>query len=664
MKLTHRLLSLILIFAMLLTMTVGCGEDTDGVGEPEPEKQPVILRVYIENGSITFGQEHLKDGIVPLPGGLAAEVGGLKPVWEALSAELGIAFEDKSSLASLDLGSVDIIVAGLEELESMAREGLLADLSAYSSLIPNLKRTLFEADLAYSLYGESEDSRSGIFYIPTIYDAPIFNMTPKLNEEVIRFLLDGDEPPECSENALEGISLTEYMPASGKITVKITEPESGRVTTVDKDYSGSGSGNILRIFKIMQSYGGLTGQSSVRALRDYIDCLYGGYYGSERSALFIGESALWDADELRALLVCIKANEDILSDYGISSPMQFADEESAVAAFGALFGARGLSVGGKFVFTDSDGYPRDARLEEETYIALNMLGECIRCGLVSYSDGGSCGSAVYFDGNSARDGYCEVLPPVAKWYNGTVYSEGVDLGAYFRFTDSVNLTADTGIAVLRSGASDPHRLAAALKLLDYMYSDEGKILTCYGIPAGKQQGLQYTSYMGIHVPVLSDSVYAEAESLGYGDVCVYMRDYLGAGICVSSSGRAALECAYSNEESLYSRSVARGTVEIPSFAWTDNEWYIAPRLTLPFTAAEYSHLMEYTALFESSGQEFKTIFSNVISQGFMALGNSNIESGLEALSNRLGADGYFLLLKKVYRRLEEYRDERRWEIEY
>ena len=73
MKLTHRLLSLILIFAMLLTITVGCGEDTDGVGEPEPEKQPVILRVYIDNGSITFGQEHLKDGIVPLPGGLTAE---------------------------------------------------------------------------------------------------------------------------------------------------------------------------------------------------------------------------------------------------------------------------------------------------------------------------------------------------------------------------------------------------------------------------------------------------------------------------------------------------------------------------------------------------------------------------------------------------------------
>ena len=67
-----------------------------------------------------------------------------------------------------------------------------------------------------------------------------------------------------------------------------------------KDYDAYGN-----IVAKMNEAGELDGVDAVNMLREYIDKTYGGYYGTERSNLFIGQNAAWDADELVALLRCV-----------------------------------------------------------------------------------------------------------------------------------------------------------------------------------------------------------------------------------------------------------------------------------------------------------------------------------------------------------------------
>ena len=669
MKLCFRHTALLLIIVVTCSALICCCDSSrTEANPPRDDTSPVALRLYIGEGgvsSISFGEAHLNsEGKILLVDGKESGVGQLKPVWAELAAKVGAVFEDKYTDVETDLASVDIIVASIDELKALAVRGALADLSAYSSIIPNLKRLLFDTDLAYALYGESDSSSSGIFYVPTLTDAPVFTLTPKFNEDILRLLLDGKDMPECPSVPISAINLSRYMPSSGKFTVEIPDPGSDRVTAFDKDYSRSA--NIFELFEQLLSRGALTGKSALKLFRDYIDQMYGGFYGERRSDLFIGKAAMWDVDELRALLICCKANRQLLEDRGLDSFLSFSDEDSAIAAFGSLCGARGLSAESGFVYTDADGRPRDARIETETYVALNILGECVREGLVSYASGEDLwdSSAVYFDGNSPYSGYKEALPPVARWYNGTVYSEGVDLGAYFRYTDSVRLYENYGIAISRAGVSDPRRLAAALKLLDYMYSDEGRTLLCYGISASEQKEVSFYNYMGLEIPLTDEEIISMSHRLGYSSVTTYMKDYLGTGLCVLSSGDSALSAVNRGEPTLYSRSVEQGIIRTLSFEWAENEWYTAPPVTIPLTAEETSDLALYTAFTESANSEYRQTAADIILGGFPAIGSRDPEEAVESLKKKFGAGDYMVIIEKAFRRLSEYRDKNRWEIEY
>ena len=128
----------------------------------------------------------------------------------------------------------------------------------------------------------------------------------------------------------------------------------------------------------------VTGVDAVNMLRDYIDVAYGGYYGTNRADLFIGQNAAWDADELVALLRCVVANPQTLngkdSVEGLFS-REDNNNQRKIDMFrfaGTLFGVRGLESRQDYLYVGHDGKLHDARQEEATYVALERMNAMVR----------------------------------------------------------------------------------------------------------------------------------------------------------------------------------------------------------------------------------------------------------------------------------------------
>lgn len=74
--------------------------------------------------------------------------------------------------------------------------------------------------------------------------------------------------------------------------------------------------------------------------------------------------------------------------------------------------------------------------------------------------------------------YTPIITPVAKWNDGTLTNK---TEKYMRFTESWRTTKDTGFSISKEGiGNNQKKLAAALKFIDYMFSDDGQILMTYG----------------------------------------------------------------------------------------------------------------------------------------------------------------------------------------
>ena len=125
----------------------------------------------------------------------------------------------------------------------------------------------------------------------------------------VQKLLDGEgEFTADASNTTADPVYQPYMPTSGKVEVDVVSADGSKAEKVTKDYDAAGN-----IVAKMNEAGSMDGVAAVNMLRTYIDEAYGGYYGTQRSDLFVGQNAAWDADELVALLRCVKANPQTLN---------------------------------------------------------------------------------------------------------------------------------------------------------------------------------------------------------------------------------------------------------------------------------------------------------------------------------------------------------------
>ena len=703
-----RALSLTLVLCMVMALLAGCGGnklpiDTTPAsapadsGETTPvETQPAgeltfapgtILRMATGYNSaktgLFFSADVAGDGIT-LADGVTYQTGDLKPTWVEVQNRLGMVFEDKyqgnSATKEFEfwkdrLNEVDMVAGNASTLSEYGVAGSVVNIAEYLNMMPNFKAYL-EANPIVRLSITGDTNTGAIYFSPYFDGVNDIERMPLMRADWVAKLLDGEGEFAAEKSGMTPAAVYEpYMPTSGKVTVDVVNLEGTAVESVTKDYDAAGN-----IVALMNAAGSISGVEAVNMLRTYIDTAYAGYYGTQRSNLFIGQNAAWDADEMVALLRCVVSNAQTLNGTDAIQGL-FSREDNnnqrRVDMFrfaGTLFGVRGLESRQDYLFIGADGKLHDARQEKSTYEAVARLNALAQEGLISKSfiDMSEESTAtmlendlgfMHYDYNQTQtvynatklqDGekYMAVMVPVARWDDGTGEQ-------FFRFTESWRSVKTDGWAISVKGVEgNQDKLYAALKLIDYAYSEEGQILMSYGPDAFIKAGETFV-FNGKEMPVIADATYAELWEKASGNYTNYARQFLGSTLSFLKSQAFEYQCTHEigKEGAGYiSTAIGLGTIKHPELALAENPWYTSVPTVLPNTKVENDMINSFTDLKTkfSPNKGDANVLCDMIVAGYTLEGMNSADEAVATASTAWSGAQYLQLKQLAWDRLVDY----------
>ena len=669
--------------------------------ETQPEAQPELT--YAEGTVLRMatGYNNTKTGLffdaetagegITLADGKNYNAGDLKPTWVELENILGVKFENQYQGNSANkefeywkerMNEVDMVSGTASQLSEYGEAGSVVNIAEYLDMMPNFKAYL-EANPIVRLSITGNTSTGAIYFSPYFDGVNDIERMPLMRVDFVAKLLNGEgEFSAEASNKTAAPVYQPYMPTSGKIDVDVVNLEGTAVEKIAKDYDAYGN-----IVAKMNEAGSIDGVTAVNMLREYIDKTYNGYYGTERANLFIGQNAAWDADELVALLRCVVANPQTLNGTDTIQGLFSREDDNnqrRVDMFrfaGTLFGVRGLESRQDFLYVGSDGNLHDARQEAETFKALENMNALIQEGLISqaFVDMSKEKTETYlendlgfmhYDYNQTQTVYNEtklqegekymaVMVPVARWFDGTDPN-----GVYMRFTESWRSVKTDGWGISKAGvATDENKLYAALKLIDYAYSEKGQILMSYGpdsfIKTKADGSYETFVFNGKEMPVISDATYEELWAKGKGNYTNYARYYLGSTLSFVKSQAFEYQCtsaAGKEGAGHISVAIALGTIHHPELALTENRWYTSVPTVLPNTTVENDQIKTYTDLTTkfSAAKGGENILVDQIVKGYAVEGMGNAEESANYIATSMGGAQYLALKQSAWNRIQAY----------
>ena len=678
-----KVLSLVLVCVLLLGLAASASAET-------------VLRMATGYNSkqtgITFDADIAGAGIT-LADGVTYNTGDLKPTWVELEKILGVKFESLYTGQSANkefeywkdrLNEVDMISGTASTLTEYGEAGSIVNLADYMDQLPNFKAYL-EANPIVRLSVTGNTTTGAIYFSPYFDGVDDIERMPLMRVDWLQKLLDGEgefTAEACGNTAAPVYQ--PYMPLTGKVEIETPTLDGTATEIVTKDYDKAGN-----IVAKMNEKGSMTGVEAVNMLRTYIDEAYNGYYGTERSNLYMGQNAAWDADELVALLRCVVANPQTLNGTDTVQGLFSREDDNnqrRVDLFrfaGTLFGVRGLEARQDYLYVGVDGKLYDARQQVETYEALARMHDLVLEGLISkaFIDNSKENSGTYlendlgfmsYDYNQTQtlmnatklqegEKYMAVMVPVAKWFDGT---EG---GVYMRFTESWRSVKTDGWGISKAGVEgNPDKLNAALALIDYAYSEKGQILMSYGPDAFIKTNADgsYVTFLfnGKEMPEIADATREELWAIKTpGNYTNYARQYLGSTLSFVKSQAFEYQCTHDvGREGAGKISVAigLGTIKHPELALAENSWYTSVPTVLPSTKNENDMLNSYTELTAngkfSSGKGGENIFVNIIAKGYTEEGLGSVEEAAQTVTTAWKGRQYLALKNQAWNRLQAY----------
>ncbi|MGN0641113.1 MAG: hypothetical protein ACI4JT_09205 [Oscillospiraceae bacterium] len=644
---------------------------------------------------IAFDAETAGSGIT-LADGKTYNTGDLKPTWQELEKILNVKFENQyqgnNSTKEWEfwkdrLNEIDMVSGTASTLTENGTAGKLVNIAEYLDSMPNFKAYLEKNPIVrLSITGSTTGASKGAIYFSPYFDGVNdIERMPLMRVDWVQKLLDGEGEFTAAASANTKTPVyTPYMPTSGKVEVEVVKKDGSGVEKVTKDYDKAGN-----IVQKMNDAGSVSGVEAVNMLRKYIDEAYNGYYGTNRSDLFVGQNAAWDADELVALLRCVTANAQTLNGTDEINGLFSREDNNTqrrVDLFrfaGSLFGVRGLESRQDYLYVGNDNKLHDARQEAATYEALQKMNDMASEGLIakSFVDTAEVNSSkqletdlgfMSYDYNQTQtllnktklqgdqgEKYMAVMVPVAKWNDGTG-------DQYMRFTESWRSVKTDGWAISKAGVGDDvNKLNACLALIDYAYSPEGQILMSYGPDAfikTKADGSYETfNFNGEQWPVIADATEAELWDKAGGNYTNYARMYLGSTLSFVKSQAFEYQCTHEvgKEGAGYiSNAIALGTIKHPELALADNPWYTSVPTVLPNSKVENDQIATFAELStkgkfsQSKGGE--NLFCDIIAKGFSGEGTASAADTLKTVSETWKGTQYLQLKQLAWQRLVDY----------
>lgn len=660
MKKYKSLLAMLLVIVMTAALLSGCGPSVQ-VQQSDPPAQTTApagadastapteeqgltyaagtkLRMATGYNSaktgLFFDAETAGDGIT-LADGNTYHTGELKPTWVEVQNKLNVVFENQyqgnSASKEFDfwkerLNEVDMVSGTAIKLTESGEAGNMVNIAEYLDKMPNFKAYLDTNPIVrLSITGNTDTG--AIYFSPYFDGVDDIERMPLMRTDWVEKLLNGEgEFTADASNKTAAPSYQPYMPTSGKVEVDVVKADGSGTEKVTKDYDAAGN-----IVDKMNAAGSMDGVAAVNMLRTYIDQAYNGYYGVNRADLFVGQNAAWDADELVALLRCVVANPQTLNGTSAVQGLFTREDNNnqrRVDMFrftGTLFGVRGLESRQDYLYVGNDNKLHDARMEKETYEAMERMHAMVEEGLISkaFIDGSEESSKTYlendlgfmhYDYNQTQtilnatalqadqgEKYMAAMVPVARWYDGSSAD-----GVYMRFTESWRSVKTDGWGISKAGVGDDQdKLNACLALIDYAYSEEGQILMSYGPDAFIKSGETFL-FNGKEMPVIADATRDELWDKANGNYTNYARFYLGSTLSFLKSQAFEYQCTHEVGQQgagYISTAIGLGTIKHPELGMASNPWYTIVPTVLPTTKVENDTVAGYTELQERFNQQ-------------------------------------------------------------
>ena len=630
-----------------------------------------------------FDPETAGEGVT-LADGKTYHAGELKPTWVEVQNQLNVVFENQyqgnSASKEFDfwkerLGDVDMVSGTATKLTENGEAGNVVNIAEYLDLMPNFKAYL-DANPIVRLSITGNTDTGAIYFSPYFDGVDDIERMPLMRTDWVEKLLNGEgEFTASASGQTAAPKYQPYMPTSGKVEVDVVKADGSGVEKVTKDYDTAGN-----IVDKMNAAGSMDGVAAVNMLRAYIDQAYGGYYGTNRADLFVGQNAAWDADELVALLRCVTSNAQTLNGTDNIQGLFTREDNNnqrRVDMFrftGTLFGVRGLESRQDYLYVGADNALHDARQEEDTYKAMERMHAMVEEGLISkaFIDGSEESSKTYlendlgfmhYDYNQTQtilnatalqadqgEKYMAAMVPVARWYDGSN-----DEGVYMRFTESWRSVKTDGWGISKAGVgSDTDKLNACLALIDFAYSEKGQILMSYGPDAFIKQGETFL-FNGREMPVIADATRDELWSKANGNYTNYARFYLGSTLSFLKSQAFEYQCTHEVGQQgagYISTAIGLGVIKHPELAMASNPWYTIVPTVLPTTKVENDTVAGYTELQDQFNQQKdgKNMLLDIIVNGYTDAAMQDAASTAANVTNAWSGKQYLAIKQGAWQK--------------
>ncbi len=484
--------------------------------------------------------------------------------------------------------------------------------------MPNFKEFLENNPIvktSISTTSYKDNKKTAIYYAPYFDGFDDIERYTLLRADFVRKLLDSDinSVEWDTDNTIWTTNKYKSQVEDSSYSVTVPESmESDKTKTVSK----KATTNIIDQQNAL-AQSDRTSKVMVKQFRDYLTEKYGSQYKT-LSDIFLGVDACYDADEMVALMRVVKVSPKALTgkDNAVMvpfTPREYTnDRTSDLYRWAAqLWGVRGLESrnGYLYIGKDANGETKvfDARGESDTADLLENLNALYSEGLIaelthakgSYGDAnGKLASALLTGNGTLSNGktYCGFMMYDYSQSQGALNDkdaskavEGYDFrpiinavsewedGQYFQFTESWRSVKTEGWCINASIVKDEVKLNKALKLFDYLYSEEGQALyTC-----GPQSEGYYTEIVA-GVPQLSEKTIEQFHDskIGGDSYTNYFRKFVGAGLNNGSVKNYGVEMQCTSANALNGVKIVAKALEVGTFKHVEMEFTEDPFYTI------------------------------------------------------------------------------------
>ncbi len=432
--------------------------------------------------------------------------------------------------------NIDVYQNTTENINSMGASNECIDLSDYFDYLPNFKAYLD----ANPIIEDQIQVNGHIYYTPYMDGSDYYERMFQMDAYVVETLLDStspafDETPAVNENRLKKTAVDpfidetkNYASSSQKVNISV-DGKSHEVTVKQTT-------NIIKQQNDLLATAGTTGKQLAEQYIAYLNEAYGDIkvdgvkVYDKLSKVFIGESAIYNTDDLIGLLRVFRANPSFISgnkNDTVYPIVPRTNEDSRIEYLiqiaGTLYGVQGLASEKDRLFFATDGTMNDAATAVASYEALDKLAALYDEGIIAQGFHSSDKTVKWAENNFARKSVKAGNPTTAGYalmeydYTATqsafnerdetgigVPASSVETGyhssklgpvlapltywATEKYDHSASLSSREGKTLIRYYEeqrslkteswcipSNTDNLRGALELLDYMMSKEGQV---------------------------------------------------------------------------------------------------------------------------------------------------------------------------------------------